>query len=222
MPASFAKTYDGDDQLETDLSGITIAGGQDSFQVEPRSISIAIQDHSSAYGAAIETGINDDSAQEGGNYTVTLTSGGGATSPEAIVNGDDLGITLTTAASASADVGAYDIVGAVHGEKAKNYTITWTGHGGDRQDGAGKNGQYTIEKAEITLSFANQTEYVGVNEKVDNALTVTNLDNRTALTPEQVKALRNGGNLIYQAEPDDAVEIDQSTGIVTVKRPIPM
>ena len=222
MPASFAKTYDGDDQLETDLSGITIAGGQDSFQVEPRSISIAIQDHSSAYGAAIETGINDDSAQEGGNYTVTLTSGGGATSPEAIVNGDDLGITLTTAASASADVGAYDIVGAVHGEKAKNSTITWTGHGGDRQDGAGKNGQYPIEKAKITLPFANQTEYAGVNEKVDNALTVTNLDNRTALTPEQVKALRNGGNLIYQAEPDDAVEIDQSTGIVTVKRPIPM
>ena len=67
-----------------------------------------------------------------------------------------------------------------------NSTITWTGHGGDRQDGAGKNGQYTIEKAEITLSFANQTEYAGVNEKVDNALTVTNLDNRTALTPEQV------------------------------------
>lgn len=132
------KPRNGDDQLETDLSGITIAGGQDSFQVEPRSISIAIQDHSSAYGAAIETGINDDSAQEGGNYTVTLTSGGGATSPEAIVNGDDLGITLTTAASASADVGAYDIVGAVHGEKAKNSTITWTGHGGDRQDGAGE------------------------------------------------------------------------------------
>lgn len=197
---------------------VTFAGGQDSFQVEPRSISIAVQDHSSAYGAAIETGINDGAAQEGGNYTVTLTPGGGATSPEAIVNGDDLGVTLTTAASASADVGTYDIVGAVHGEKAKNYTITWTGHGGDRQDGAGKNGQYTIEKAEITLAFANQTEYAGVNEKVDNALTVTNLDNRTPLTPEQVQALRNGGNLIYQAEPDDAVEIDQSTGIVTVKK----
>ena len=197
---------------------VTFAGGQDSFQVEPRSISIAIQDHSSAYGAAIETGINDGAAQEGGNYTVTLTPGGGATSLEAIVNGDDLEITLTTAASASADVGTYDIVGAVHGEKAKNYTITWTGHGGDRQDGAGKNGQYTIEKAEITLSFANQTEYAGVNEKVDNALTVTNLDNGTALTTEQVQALRNGGNLIYQAEPDDAVKIDQSTGIVTVKK----
>lgn len=197
---------------------VAFAGGQDSFQVEPRSISIAVQDHSSAYGAAIETGINDGAAQEGGNYTVTLIPGGGATSPEAIVNGDDLGITLTTATSASADVGTYDIVGAVHGEKAKNYTITWTGHGGDRQDGAGKNGQYTIEKAEITLSFANQTEYAGVNEKVDNALTVTNLDNRTPLTPEQVQALRNGDNLTYQAEPDDAVEIDQSTGIVTVRK----
>ena len=197
---------------------VTFAGGQDSFQVEPRSISIAIRDHSSAYGAAIETGINDDSAQEGGNYTVTLTLGGGATSPEAIVNDDDLEITLTTAASASADVGTYDIVGAVHGEKMENYTITWAGHGGDRQDGAGKNGQYTIEKAEITLSFANQTEYAGVNEKVDNALTVINLDNRTPLTPEQVQALRNGGNLTYQAEPDDAVEIDQSTGIVTVRK----
>ena len=33
VPASFAKTYDGDEQLETDLSGITIDGAQGSDSI---------------------------------------------------------------------------------------------------------------------------------------------------------------------------------------------
>ena len=182
---------------------VTFTNG--TYTVKQRPVTITIADKSSAYGCELERLTSSDA------YT-------GDANKDGIVNEDNLGIQLTTTASASANVGSYPITGTATGEKAKNYAVTFAGGWSAEDDNKGAAGTYYIKKADLTLAFTNQTEYAGVNEEVNNILTATNASSNSLLSAEQIKALRENGKLTYMAEPADAVQIDQGTGVVTVKQ----
>ena len=182
---------------------VTFTNG--TYTVKQRPVTITIADKSSAYGCALEELTWDDAYTDDGDKA-------------GIVNEDNLGIQLTTTASASANVGSYPITGTATGEKAKNYAVTFAGGWSAEDDNKGAAGTYYIKKADLTLAFTNQTEYAGVNEEVNNILTATNASSNSLLSAEQIKALRENGKLTYMAEPADAVQIDQGTGVVTVKQ----
>ena len=181
---------------------VTFTNG--TYTVNKRPITITIADKSSKYGCSLAQLTSSDA------YTGDGDKAG-------IVNNDDLGIKLTTTASNSVDVGTYPITGEATGDKAKNYDIMFAGNWADGEN-AGKAGIYTIQKADLSLSFTNSVEYAGVNEEVNNTLSAINTDSGTALTAEQIAALRTSGKLTYTAAPADAVEIKQGTGVVTVKK----
>lgn len=186
-----------------------------SYTVKPRPITIHVADHSSSYGQSIDSVLADP--EPGDDYTASIT--GGATTGSAIVGNDDLGVTLTLTDPDAADADTYNILGTAAGGDASNYAITWTGNGDPIPDQAGQSyGKYTVGRADLVLAYADPVRYAGVNEAVDNALTLTNASAGSALTAEQAAALRAAGALTYAAEPAGAAEIDAQTGIVTVKR----
>ena len=197
---------------------VTFASG--TYTVKQRPITITIKDHSSKYGAEIDGGIADPVSDK--DYTVAIT--GNATTGDAIVNNDALTVTLETTASAKAAAGTYDITGSAEGEKVNNYAITWAGNGGDR-DGGGKNGKYTIEEAELAISFEkgnqvlngvsiNITDSYNANPLVlKNASTndvVSEADKETlGITYSIAEAGENGGST-------NVATIDEKTGKVTI------
>lgn len=198
---------------------VTFASG--TYTVKQRPITITIKDHSSKYGAEIDGGIADPVSDK--DYTVAIT--GNATTGDAIVNNDALTVTLNTTASATAAAGTYDITGSAEGEKVNNYAITWAGNGGDRDDG-GKNGKYTIEQAELAISFEKGNQVPnGVSINItdsykDNPLVLKNDTTKTEVSTKDKKTLTikysiglaNGGT----GDVSDIATIDETTGEVTI------
>lgn len=197
---------------------VTFSSG--TYTVKARPITITIADHSSKYGAAINGGIAKPVS--GTDYTVAITNE--VTTGDAIVKGDNLEIKLTTKATADSPVDDYDITGSAEGEKVNNYAITWAGNGGDRDSG-GKNGKYTIEEAELAISFEkgnqvlngvsiNITDSYNANPLVlKNASTndvVSEADKETlGITYSIAEAGENGGST-------NVATIDEKTGKVTI------
>lgn len=192
-----------------------------TYTVKQRPITITIKDHSSKYGAEINGGIADPVS--GTDYTVAITNQ--ATTGDAIVKGDNLEIKLTTEATKNSPVKDYDITGSVTGDKVKNYAITWAGNGGNR-DGGGKNGKYTIEEAELAISFEkgnqvlngvsiNITDSYNANPLVlKNASTdaeVSEADKATLDITYSIGAAGGGAGGVSQI-----AEIDETTGEVTI------
>lgn len=191
-----------------------------TYTVKQRPITITIADHSSKYGEKIDGGIAKPLS--GTDYTVAITNQ--ATTGDAIVKGDNLEIKLTTKATADSPVDDYDITGSAEGEKVNNYAITWAGNGGDRDSG-GKNGKYTIEEAELAISFEkgnqvlngvsiNITDSYNANPLVlKNASTndvVSEADKETlGITYSIAEAGENGGST-------NVATIDEKTGKVTI------
>ena len=109
----------------------------DGYQtVMPAAITITADDKGSQYGKPLQT--------------LTYVVGG------AYVSGDDLGITLTTKATSSSDVGAYPIT--VTWNKNPNYTGTLTA------------GTYTITKGDLTVTASGHS---GVYDGKAHSITVT-------------------------------------------------
>ncbi len=192
-----------------------------TYTVNPRPITITIEDHSSVYGEEINGGIT--TPVSGVDYTVAITNN--ATTGEAIVKGDNLEIKLTTEATADSPVDDYDITGSAAGEKVNNYAITWAGNGGDRDDG-GKNGKYTIKPAQLEIAFTqgNQvTNGVSINIQDsynDNSLVLENASTNVAVSEADkatlditysIGAAGGGAGGVSQI-----AEIDETTGEVTV------
>lgn len=195
-----------------------------TYTVKPRPITITIKDHSSVYGEKIADGITNPVF--GTDYQVSLTEPAYTGSGEsAIVNNDALTVTLNTTASATAAAGAYDIIGSVTGDKVNNYAITWAGNGGDRDDG-GKNGKYTIEQAELAISFEKGNQVPnGVSINItdsykDNPLVLKNDTTKTEVSTKDKKTLTikysiglaNGGT----GDVSDIATINETTGEVTI------
>lgn len=148
-----------------------------TYTVNPRPITITIKDHRSKYGAEIDGGIADPDSGE--DYTVAIT--GNATTGDAIVNGDDLGIALFTTAKKGDNAGTYSISGKVSdGDVSENYSITWAGetswNGSDQDSTAADSakGTYTIDKAQLKVSVKRSDIYAQYGEEISNPVTFTN------------------------------------------------
>lgn len=150
-----------------------------TYTVKQRPITITIKDHSSKYGAAIDDGIT--TPLSGTDYTVAITEGNTVTTDGAIVNGDDLGIALSTTAKKGDNAGTYSISGKVSdGDVSENYSITWAGetswNGSDQDSTAADSakGTYTIDKAQLKVSVNRSDIYAQYGEEISNPVTFTN------------------------------------------------
>lgn len=150
-----------------------------TYTVNPRPITITIKDHRSKYGAAIDDGIT--TPLSGTDYTVAITEGNTVTTDGAIVNGDDLGIALSTTAKKGDNAGTYSISGKVSdGDVSENYSITWAGetswNGSDQDSTAADSakGTYTIDKAQLKVSVNRSDIYAQYGEEISNPVTFTN------------------------------------------------
>ena len=193
-----------------------------TYTVNPRPITITIEDHSSVYGEEINGGIT--TPVSGVDYTVAITNN--ATTGEAIVKGDNLEIKLTTEATADSPVDDYDITGSAAGEKVNNYAITWAGNGGDRDDEQGQNGRYTIKPAQLDIAFTQGDQVTnGVSINItdsykDNLLVLKNASTDAKVSDDDKSTLgitysigaAGGGD----GDVSQIAEIDETTGEVTI------
>ena len=157
---------------------VTFASG--TYTVNPRPITITIKDHSSKYGAEINGGIAHPVSDK--DYTVAITEGNTVTTDGAIVNGDDLGIALSTTANKDSNAGTYPISGEAKAEPSvvSNYAITWAGETPWSGSGQGSTaadsakGTYTIDKAQLKVSVNRSDIYAQYGEEISNPVTFTN------------------------------------------------
>lgn len=192
-----------------------------TYTVKPRPITITIVDHSSVYGAEINEGIDNPVSDK--DYKVAITNQ--ATTGDAIVKGDNLEIKLTTEATADSPVDDYDIIGSAEGNKVNNYAITWAGNGGNR-DGGGKNGRYTIEEAELAISFEKGNQVPnGVSINItdsynDNPLVLENASTNDVVSDADKATLNITYSIGVAGGGDGDVsriaEINETTGEVTI------
>lgn len=196
--------------------------GSGTYTIQSRPITVTIKDQSSDYGCAIVSGINSGSgstpATEDTHYTVALGSGSGLTG-SAMVNDDTLTVVLTTTATSSSDVGSYAITGAAtidDGNSGNNYAVTFLGEGGTQNQAA-----YTIEKADLTIAFANNNRgTVGIPfaSGYRNKLIFTNASSDTQIMDISVF----DGHVTYTltgADPAGFAAIDAATGALTISQP---
>ena len=151
-----------------------------TYTVKQRPITITIKDHSSKYGAEINGGIAHPVSDK--DYTVAITEGNTVTTDGAIVNGDDLGIALSTTANKDSNAGTYPISGEAKAEPSvvSNYAITWAGETPWSGSGQGSTaadsakGTYTIDKAQLKVSVNRSDIYAQYGEEISNPVTFTN------------------------------------------------
>ena len=194
-----------------------------TYTVNPRPITITIEDHSSVYGEEINGGIT--TPVSGVDYTVAITNN--ATTGEAIVKGDNLEIKLTTEATADSPVDDYDITGSAAGEKVNNYAITWAGNGTAIPEKSGQNyGKYTIDKAGLKVEFDHHDKVLnGVSINItdsykDNLLVLKNASTDAKVSDDDKSTLgitysigaAGGGD----GDVSQIAEIDETTGEVTI------
>lgn len=181
---------------------VTFTNG--TYTVKQRPVTITIADKSSAYGCALEELTWDDAYTDDGDKA-------------GIVNEDNLGIQLTTTASASANVGSYPISGKATNEAvAANYAITWVGENGgwsesDQSTADSTKATYTITKASLTIAFTNESVNVSMGGTIDNPLGFTNTSSEEELSvkPEDVQVK-------YESSNTDVATVNETTGEVTI------
>lgn len=184
----------------SDNYNITFTSGK--YTVEKRPITITIADKSSAYGC--------DLAELGWDAAYTGDEG-----KPGIVNGDNLGIVLTTDASADADTGSYPITGTASGEKTNNYTITWAGSWNQEDENKGTAGTYTITKATLTIAFTQSTFNVSMGNPVNNPLKYINSSNSN----EEIGDKPDDVTVRYTSSAPTVATVDENTGAVTILQP---
>ena len=183
---------------------VTFASG--TYTVKQRPITITIADHSSKYGAEINGGIAKPVS--GTDYTVAITEGNTVTTDGAIVNGDDLGIALSTTAQEGDNAGTYSISGKVSdGDVSKNYSITWAGEtpwSGSGQDSTAADsakGTYTIDKAQLKVSVKRSDIYAQYGEEISNPVTFTNESTGQAIASDASDYTALSQAITYEMEP---------------------
>ena len=177
---------------------VTFTNG--TYTVNKRPITITIADKSSAYGCTRQDLNWDDS------YT-------GDSSKNGIVNNDDLEIALSTDASNTADAGTYAIyVESMNETVAANYEVTVVGQ--TPFDSNNAQATYTINKANLTIEFPNESVNVSMGGSVNNPLEFTNTSAGTELgsQPGDVEVK-------YESDTPSVAAVNESTGEITIVGP---
>lgn len=187
---------------------VTFSSG--TYTVKARPITITIKDHSSKYGAAIDDGIT--TPLSGTDYTVAITEGNTVTTDGAIVNGDDLGIALSTTAKKGDNAGTYSISGKVSdGDVSENYSITWAGetswNGSDQDSTAADSakGTYTIDKAQLKVSVNRSDIYAQYGEEISNPVTFTNASTGQEIASDASDYTALSQAITYEMNPSDGL-----------------
>lgn len=180
-----------------------------TYTVNPRPITITIKDHSSKYGAEINGGIADPLSDK--DYTVAITAGNTVTGG-AIVNGDDLGITLFTTAKKGDNAGTYPISGEAKAESSvvSNYAITWKGENpfiGEGEPDSTK-ATYTVEKAELTVKAKQTAVYAQYGQETANPLTFTNASTGEEITVDDSNYETLENAVTYTLNPADSLTME--------------
>lgn len=177
----YAKKGEAPIQAPTQLGNYNVTfTNEGTYTVKQRPITITIKDHSSVYGEKIDGGIAIPVSDK--DYTVAITEGNTVTTDGAIVNGDDLGIALSTTANKDSNAGTYPISGEAKAEPSvvSNYAITWAGETPWSGSGQGSTaadsakGTYTIDKAQLKVSVNRSDIYAQYGEEISNPVTFTN------------------------------------------------
>lgn len=182
-----------------------------TYTVNPRPITITIEDHRSKYGAEINGGITKPLS--GKDYTVAITAGNTVTTDGAIVNGDDLGIALFTTAKKGDNAGTYSISGEAKAESSvvSNYAITWKGENpfiGEGEPDSTK-ATYTVEKAELTVEAKQPAVYAQYGQETANPLTFTNASTGEEITVDDSNYETLENAVTYTLNPADSLTMEK-------------
>ena len=178
---------------------VTFTNG--TYTVNRRPITITIADKNSDYGC------------ETVQLTHQVTYTGDNSGKTAIVNNDDVVINLSTDASDTSNVGTYAITAEVTG--ADNYEVTKSGSWNGSDDNQGKAGTYTINKADLTIAFPNQSVNVSMGNSVNNPLEFTNASNNNEKLTDKPEDV----TVEYMSDKPDVAKVDKETGAVTIVGP---
>lgn len=174
-----------------------------TYTVKKRPITITIADKSSKYGCTIAEL----------DWEAALSGAYGGTG-EAIVNGDNLDIELTTEATNTSVVGTYPISGQAKAQTvAANYAITFAGEtpfSGDTTEAT-----YTVEQAQLNIAFERDSFNVSMGNTVENPLRFINADNGNDELDEKPEDVV----VTYSSTNPSAASVDKSTGAVTIVAP---
>lgn len=182
-----------------------------TYTVKQRPITITIKDHSSKYGAEINGGIAHPVSDK--DYTVAITEGNTVTTDGAIVNGDDLGIALSTTANKDSNAGTYPISGEAKAEPSvvSNYAITWAGETPWSGSGQGSTaadsakGTYTIDKAQLKVSVNRSDIYAQYGEEISNPVTFTNASTGQEIASDASDYTALSQAITYEMNPSDGL-----------------
>ena len=176
------------------------------YTVKARPITITIEDAKSAYGCEISNLSHSVALTDEGEGAYT---GKGT---DAIVNNDELGITLTTTAKQGSNAGTYSISGKTEGNQSVvgNYAITWKGETAFEDD-SGTNttmATYTVEKAELTVKAKQTAVYAQYGQETANPLTFTNASTGEEITVDDsnYEILENAVD--YTLNPADSLTME--------------
>ena len=175
-----------------------------TYTVNPRPITITIEDKKSDYGC--------DIAQLTYNGTLSNTYTG--SNKNVVFVGDDedeLGITLSTTANKSSDAGAYSISGKVtNTDLAKNYAITWKGQTPYQENE--EQATYTVEKATLAVEFTNEEVTVSMGGTVNNPLKFINQSN----SDEELGGQPQDVTVKYSSNDQGVATVNETTGEITL------
>lgn len=174
-----------------------------TYTVKKRPITITIADKSSKYGCTIAKL----------DWKAALSGAYGGTD-EAIVNGDNLDIELTTDATNTSVVGTYPISGRANAQTvAANYAITFAGESPFSEDTT--KATYTVEQAQLNIDFERDSFNVSMGNTVENPLEFFNEDNNNT----KLSGKPDDVTVTYSSNNPEAASVDKSTGAVTIVAP---
>lgn len=181
---------------------VTFASG--TYTVNPRPITITIEDQESDYGCEIAKLA----------YSETLSNTYTGSNKNVVFVGDDedeLGITLSTTAQKSSDAGAYSISGKVtNTDLAKNYAITWKGQTPYQENE--EQATYTVKKATLAVEFTNEEVTVSMGGTVNNPLKFINQSN----SDEELGGQPQDVTVKYSSNDQGVATVNETTGEITL------
>lgn len=176
-----------------------------TYTVNPRPITITIEDKKSDYGC--------DIAQLTYNGTLSNTYTG--SNKNVVFVGDDedeLGITLSTTAKKGSDAGTYPISGEAKAESSvvSNYAITWKGETPYQENE--EQATYTVKKATLAVEFTNEEVTVSMGGTVNNPLKFINQSN----SDEELGGQPQDVTVKYSSNDQGVATVNETTGEITL------